>query len=158
MIVKTKKYKLDTKTYLKLGLLNIFKEQWWVLLIAVGIAALTIFYPETIWFYIIAVVGLLLYVLFWVIQFVGVTKLEQNKILFEKLSYEIDSRQVLIKLNQKQGMPMTWDKIKKVYKTKEAYVFVLSKAQFIHLPFKIFNSENEMKFLDTVLKRKEYLT
>jgi hypothetical protein len=83
--------------------------------------------------------------------------LEQNKVLFEKLSYEIDSRQILIKLNAKQGMPLTWDKILKAYKTKDAYLLVLSKAQFIHLPFRIFNSENELKFMDTILRRKEYI-
>ncbi|HYG39353.1 MAG TPA: YcxB family protein [Cytophagales bacterium] len=157
MIIKTKKYKLETKTYIKLGLLNILKEQWWVFLIAVGIAALTIFYPETIWFYIIAGVALVLYILFWVIQFAGVTQMEQNKILFEKLSYEIDSRQILIKLNPKQGMPMTWDKIKSASKLKDAFILVLSKAQFIHLPFKIFNSENEIKFMEAILKRKNYI-
>jgi hypothetical protein len=157
VIIKTKKYKLETKTYIKLALINILKEQWWVFLIAIGIAALTIFYPETIWFYIIAAVALLLYGLFWVIQFVGVTQMEQNKVLFEKLSYEIDSRQILIKLNPKQGMPLTWDKILRAHKTKDAYLLILSKAQFIHLPYKIFNSENELKFLDTILKRKEYI-
>jgi hypothetical protein len=157
VVIKTKKYKLETKKYILLGLTNILKEQWWVGLIAVGVAALTVFYPETIWFYIIAGVGLILYALFWIIQFAGVTQLEQNKVLFEKLSYEIDSRQILIKLNAKQGMPLTWDKILKAYKTKDAYLLVLSKAQFIHLPFRIFNSENELKFMDTILRRKEYI-
>ena len=157
MIIKTKKYKLENKTFIKLGLINIVKEQWWVLLIALGIAALTIFYPDTIWFYIIAGVGLLLYIAFWIIQLVGVTQMQQNKVLFEKLSYEIDSRQILIKLNPKQGMPLTWDKVQKAHKTKDAFLLTLSKAQFIHLPFKIFNSDNELKFMEAILKRKEYI-
>ena len=37
MIVKTKKYQLETSTYIKLGLTNILKEQWWVVLIAIAI-------------------------------------------------------------------------------------------------------------------------
>ncbi|MDN4166772.1 YcxB family protein [Cytophagales bacterium LB-30] len=156
MIVKTKKYKLENKTYIKLSLLNILKEQWWVGLIYLALNAGALIWPSWWWFG-GATTALVLYVLFWVIQFVGVTQLEQNKMLFEKLSYEIDSRQVLIKLNSKQGMPINWDMIKKVNMTKDAFMLVMSKAQFIHLPFKIFATDNEKKFVETILRRKNYI-
>jgi hypothetical protein len=87
----------------------------------------------------------------------GVTQMEQNKVIFEKLAYEIDSRQILMKINTKQGMPVQWNMIKRVDITKSAYVLYLSKAQFIHLPFRIFNTDNERKFLETILKRKELI-
>jgi len=77
--------------------------------------------------------------------------------MFEKLAYEIDSRQILMKLNAKQGMPINWGMIKRAQITKDAFIFTMSKAQFIFLPFKIFNSENEKKFVETILKRKGYL-
>ena len=80
-----------------------------------------------------------------------------NKIIFEKMSYEIDSRQILMKLNAQQGMPVKWELIKKVDRTKEACILTMSKAQFIYLPFKIFNTENERKFLEAILRRKGYL-
>lgn len=156
MIVKTKKYKLESGTYIKMGLVNVLKEQWWVVLIAVAIAC-GYFWIASWWWISMAILAYLLYLLFWVIQFAGVTQVEQNKMMFEKMSYEIDSRQILMKLNIKQGMPVNWNMIKKAETTKDAFVLTMSKAQFIHLPFRIFNSENDKKFMETILKRKGYL-
>ena len=81
--------------------------------------------------------------------------MEQTKMLFEKLSYQITSKDIIIWVNTKQGMPVTWDKIKKAEVRKDAFLFVLSKAQFIYLPFRIFNTDNERKFVETILRRKE---
>jgi hypothetical protein len=153
MIVKTKKYQLPTKTYIKLGMKNILKEQWWVILIAVAIASMAIFI-WSIWWIIGAVIAYGLYWLFWLIQFAGVTQMEQNKILFDKLSYEITSQQILIKINTKQGMPVKWENIKRANIGKDYFLLVMSKAQLIHLPFRVFNTDNERKFLETILKRK----
>lgn len=91
------------------------------------------------------------------IQFAGVTQLDQYKILFERLSYEISSQQILIKLNAKQGMPIKWDQIKNAKVGKKAFTLVLSKAQFVYLPYKVFKTENEKKFVETILKRKELI-
>ena len=154
MNINTKKYQMSKRTFVSLGMKNVFREQWWVFLIPIAIAALTIVYPETIWFYIIAGVGLLLYALFWLIQFTGLTQLDQAKLLFERLSYEINSRQILIKLSSKQGMPIRWEQIKKVRKTKNSITLVINKAQMIHLPMKVFNSERDIKLFETILSRK----
>lgn len=156
MIIKTKKYQLPKGTYIKMGLVNIIKEQWWVIPIALSIC-LGFLWIASIWWFIGAIIAYGLYILFWTIQFTGVTQMEQNKVIFEKLAYEIDSRQILMKLNVKEGMPVQWNMIKRVELTKNAYVLYLSKAQFIHLPFRIFNSENDRKFIETILKRKELL-
>ena len=83
--------------------------------------------------------------------------MEQNKPIFQKMAYEIDSRQILMKVNAKEGMPVQWNMIKRVAITKDAFVLYLSKAQFIHLPFRIFNSDNDKKFLEAILKRKELI-
>ncbi|MGD9327555.1 MAG: YcxB family protein [Cyclobacteriaceae bacterium] len=156
MIVKTKKYQLGTRKYIKLGMLNILRSQWWVILIALAIAAMTFIIPSN-WWWIGSLIAFVLYGLFWLIQFAGVPQLEQNKILFERLSYEITSQQILIKLNPKQGMPMKWENIKKAFIGKDFYLLILSKAQFIYLPFRIFNTENERKFMETILRRKNYI-
>ncbi len=156
MIVKTKKYKLETGTYIKMGLVNVLKQQWWVVLIAIAIACGYFWIPSWWWIF-AAVLAYVLYLLFWVVQFAGVTQMEQNKVMFEKMSYEIDSRQVLMKINTKQGMPINWSMIKSAVINKDAFVLTMSKAQFIHLPFKIFNSDNERKFVETILKRKGYI-
>jgi YcxB-like protein len=92
--------------------------------------------------------------LFWLIQFTGVTQLEQSKILFEKLSYEISSQQIMIKLSSKQGMPINWDQIKKAKVGKDKIVLIVNSAQMVYLPFKIFKTDNERKFVETILKRK----
>lgn len=156
MIVKTKKYQLPTGTYIKIALANVLKQQWWVIPIAVAIMC-GYFWIPSIWWIIGGLLGYGLYVLFWAIQFTGVTQMEQNKMIFEKMAYEIDSRQILMKINPKQGMPVQWNMIKNAQIKNEAYLLYLSKAQFIHLPFRIFNSENERKFLETILKRKELM-
>ncbi|MDW7693506.1 YcxB family protein [Flammeovirgaceae bacterium SG7u.111] len=158
MIVKTKKYQLDKNTYIGLAFKNVMIEWWWAWLVPVAIMLIPIFYaPAFGWCLGITITVIILYILFWLVQFAGVTQLEQNKVLFERLTYEIDSRQIMMKLNAKQGMPITWDKIQGAKKTKKAFLLVLSKAQFIHLPFTILRSENDIRFLETILKRKNLL-
>jgi hypothetical protein len=156
MIVKTKKYKLPNGKYIKLGMINILRQQWWVILIALAICC-GYFFIASAWWFIGAGIALILYLLFWLIQFAGVTQLDQTKMLFEKLSYEITSQQVLIKLNERQGMPLKWDQIKNAREGKDHYLLIVNKAQLIYLPFKIFKTDNERKFVGTILKRKGFI-
>ncbi|MEM6828957.1 MAG: YcxB family protein [Bacteroidota bacterium] len=156
MIVRTKKYQLPTKKYIGIAFKSVLKQQWWVFPIYLAICAGYLWIPNA-WWIIGASIGLVLYLLFWLIQFAGITQLEQGKFMFQKLSYEITSQQILIKLNPKQGMPMKWDQIKRAKKGKEDFVLFASKAQLVYLPFKIFNSKNEISFIETVLKRKGYI-
>ncbi|MFY0687936.1 MAG: YcxB family protein [Cyclobacteriaceae bacterium] len=156
MIIRTKKYQLTTKTYIGLAFNGVLKQQWWVFGIYLAICAGYFLIPN--WWWIIgATIALAVYFLFWLIQFAGVTQLEQGKFLFQRMNYEITSQQILIKLSERQGMPVKWDQIKRVRVGKDFFVLFLSKAQLIHLPYKIFKSENEIKFLKTVLKRKEFI-
>lgn len=159
MIVKTKNYKLDKKTYVSLALKNILLKQGWIAAAATVVLCLGYFIPgaDSIWWFIGAFTGLGLYLLFWWIQFYGVTQLEQGKMLFEKFSYEISSQQILMKINPREGMPMKWDQIKSATIGKDYFLLVINKAQMIHLPFKIFNTENERKFVTSVLKTKGLL-
>lgn len=156
MIVKTKKYALNKKAYRKAGMRNVLREQWWVVLIALAISSMTFVVPSN-WWWIGALIAFVLYLLFWLIQFAGVTQLEQSKMLFEKLSYEIDSRQVLIKMNSKQGMPLKWEQIKRAWMDKDQFVLVVNKAQLMLFPFNVFKTQNEIKFVETILKRKGYI-
>jgi len=153
MIVRTKKYKLPIRTYMLLGLKNIIREQWWVFLIAIGIVSIT-FFIKSVWFVVIPTVGLIIYFLFWLIQFYGVTQLAENKIVFERLGYELTSQQIIIQIDTKRGMPIAWEQIKRANQGKDYFLLVINKAHLIHLPYKIFNSKNEVKFVETILKRK----
>jgi hypothetical protein len=161
MIVKTRKYQLDNGTYIKLAMKYLLRTQWYWVFVPVGIIVINIILNLTvyqnIWIYFLAPLVVIGYLLFWLIQFTGVTQVEQNKVLFQKLLYEIDGRQILIKLNQREGMQMKWDMIKKAYKEKDHFLLVVSRAQFIHLPFSIFNSENDLKFTESLLKRKNLI-
>jgi hypothetical protein len=98
-----------------------------------------------------------IYLLFWWVQFYGVTQLEQGKMLFERFSYEITSQQIVMKLNAREGMPMKWDQIKSAQVGKNHFILWVNKAQIIHLPFKIFNTDNERKFVASILKTKGLL-
>jgi hypothetical protein len=154
MIVRTKNYKLDKGVYRKLAFRAIIKKQGWIALLAALAICLGYLLVASIWWFIAAGVGLGLYLLFWWIQFYGVTQLEQGKMLFEKFSYEISSQQILMKINPREGMPMKWDMIKAAEAGKDYYVLFVNKAQLIHLPFKIFNTDNERKFVGNILKTK----
>jgi len=156
MIVKTKKYKMPTGIYIKLAFSNLIKDQWWVMIIYLSICAGYFVLPNH-WWITGASIAFLIYILFWLIQFAGISQLEQGKFMFEKLSYEINSQQILLKISANQGMPMKWDMIKRAKMGKDYFVFTVNKAQLIHLPFKIFNTNNEIKFVETILKRKGYL-
>ncbi|GAA4827315.1 YcxB family protein [Algivirga pacifica] len=158
MIVKTKKYQLDTQTYIRLALANVLKEQWWVWFIPAAILLIPIVWSAALWWCVgIAATASILYLLFWSIQFAGAAQMEQSKILFEKLSYEIDSRQVLIKLNPREGMPLKWDQIQKVKREKDAFVLVVSRGHVMYWPFRIFKSDNDIRFVEAVLRRKGFL-
>ncbi|MFC5412781.1 YcxB family protein [Larkinella bovis] len=184
MIIKTKKYALDQKTYISLAMRSWVKQNWYwgfvplALILINVILNLTGVYSNW-WIYLVIVLLTILYVLFWAVQFTGITQMEQTKTLFQKYVYEIDSRQILLKLNAREGGILKWDQIRSVTKDKDAYIMVVSNdqamtgmkvnwlakivakgmknAQFIYLPYSIFTTENELKFMDTLLKRKGFL-
>lgn len=154
MIVKTKNYKLEKKTYINLAFKNILAQQGWIAGLATVAICLLYFWVASIWWFIGAFIALGLYLLFWYIQFYGVTQLEQGKMLFEKFHYEITSQQITMKLNAREGMPFKWDQIKKAQIGPDYFVLFINKAQLIHWPFRIFNTENERKFVTSILKAK----
>ena len=153
MIVKTKNYRLEKSTYIKLAFTTVLKQQWWVGLIVVAISLGYVWVPSWWWFF-AAFMGAGLYLLFWWLQFYGVTQLEQGKMLFERYSYEISSQQLVMKLNPREGMPMKWDQFKSAKVGKDYFALFVSKAQMVYLPFKIFNTDNERKFVASILKNK----
>ncbi|GAB3705272.1 hypothetical protein GCM10027592_37550 [Spirosoma flavus] len=184
MIVKTKKYALEQKTYINIALRQWVKQNWtWAfvplaLILLNVVLSLTGVYPNY-WIYIVIVLLTILYVLFWAVQITGISQMEQSKALFQKYVYEIDSRQILMRINAKEGGILKWSQIDSVIKDKDAYILFLdnaeamanvkaswiaktvtkglAKAQFIYLPFNIFTSDNDLRFMDALLKRKSLL-
>lgn len=156
---KTKKYQVPVNTYVKIGLNHISKEWWWAYLVPVGLILIGFLAGKgwLIGLSITALVVTILYLVFWSAQFYGLSQLPQGKVLFDKLSYEFDHRQIRIMKTQKEGMAMQWENIKKVSRTKTAFILKLSPVQFIHLPFDIFQSENDLKFTEKLFERKGLL-
>jgi hypothetical protein len=154
MIIKTKNYKLEKKTYIRIALNAVLKQQGWMALVGALVISLGYLWIASVWWFIVAIFGLGLYLLFWWIQFYGVTQLEQGRMLFEKFSYEISSQQIVMKLNPREGMPLKWDQIKRASIGKDFFALFVNRAQVIYLPFKIFNTENERKFVASILKTK----
>lgn len=153
MMVKTKNYRLEKKDYIRFAFWGVLRQQWWAGLIVVAIC-LGFIWIQSIWWFVAALLGAGLYMLFWYIQFYGVTQLDQGKMLFERFSYEITSQQIIMKLNAREGMPMKWDMIKKAIVGKDYFLLIVNKAQIVHLPFRIFNTDNERKFLLSILRTK----
>tara|TARA_B100000242_G_C43043852_1_gene487134 strand:+ start:1571 stop:2044 length:474 start_codon:yes stop_codon:yes gene_type:complete len=156
MIIRTKKFQMNKSQYIKKGFFNLLIEQWWVLIIYLGICGMYYFIPS-LWWIIGGSIALFLYLIFWLIQFFGVTQVEQSSYMFERLSYEISSNQLMMKINNKQGMPIKWESIKKVKIQSDGFLFKLNVVQFIIFPFRVFNNENEIRFLKSILNRKGYV-
>jgi hypothetical protein len=153
---KTKKYQVPVNTYVKIGLSNVAKDWWWAFLVPLVLIVLGIVIGGG-WMWgllITAIVLTLVYFIFWGAQFYGLSQIPQGKVLFDKLSYEFEQKQIKIMKSQKEGMMMPWENIKKVTKTKNAFVLKLSLVQYIHLPFDIFQSENDLKFTEKLFERK----
>ncbi|WP_019989544.1 hypothetical protein [Rudanella lutea] len=184
MTIKTKRYAIDQKTYINVALKQWLRDNWKYIFIPIAfiflnaVLGITGIYPN-IWIYVVIFLLTILYVLFWAVQITGISQMEQSKPLFEKYVYEIDSRQILMRINAKEGGLLKWEQIKAVEKNKNAYIFYLnsedalrnvkanwfakfvtrglSKAQFLYLPFNIFTSDHDVRFLETILKRKSLL-
>lgn len=158
MVIKTKKYKLETNLFVRLGIENILREWWWVWFVPLAIMLIPIFVDGAFWWcFGITLTLIILYFLFWGAVFMGMPQLEQTKVLFERLWYEIDSRQILVKVDAKRGMQMSWDQIKKAKSGKDFFLLTLSRFQFIYLPHDIFKMPHEIKFFETLLKNKNLI-
>lgn len=177
LAIRTKKNQLDKNKYAKMALLQVWKKEWWRALIPLVIFLLPAVFAFSWWWVAAAFIVTLLFVLIRSAQVMGVTQMEQGNVLFERVAYEIDQRQILLKRNDREGMALQWDMIEKVTQKNESYFFYLKPPSadqlpkgwkgwlaktfnvpiFLHLPFRIFNSSNDLKLLDSMLRRKNFI-
>jgi hypothetical protein len=163
MIIKTKKFALDKKKYISMAFSRQIKKSWYWLLIplAVMILGVALHFSgvyKNWWILITAFIGGLLYIAFWYIQFYAATTMEQNAQMFDKFAYEIDSRQIMVKLNKKEGGIIKWETIQGAEKLgEEGFLLHISRGQFLHFPKNVFNSDHDMKLMDNILRRKGLL-
>lgn len=154
MKVTTRNYRMEKDVYIRLAFRAVLKQQWWASLIALAICCCYFWIPSFWWLF-SGVLAYGLFALFWWIQFYGITQLEQGKMLFEKFSYEITSVQILMKLDARQGMPLNWSQVQRAVVGKDYFLLFINKAQLVYWPFKIFATENERKFVLSILRNKK---
>lgn len=162
MIVKTKKFALDKKHYIRKAFAGqINKLKWWFLIPAgVAVLGLGLHFSgvyKNWWILITAIIGALLFAGFWYLQFYAATQMDQNKQMFEKFAYEVDSRQILVKLNAKEGGMIKWDMVQWAEKDHTGFYLHMGRGQFLHFRNDVFNSEHDQKLFESILRRKNLL-
>ncbi len=156
MTIHTKKIALQRNTYIKLALLHLLRRQWWVGALAMLLTAAIHYLGWGRWA-IVPPILLLLYFLFWLVQFYGATVVEDSTFIFERMSYQINSQQIILQLTPKQGMAIGWGQIKTAKARKKGFVLFLSAAHLIYLPHHIFKGTHEIRFVHMLLQRKKLI-
>ena len=177
LAIRTKKYQLDTNTYTRMAMTQVWRKEWWYALIPFAIGVLPAAIWPSWWWLASGLVLTILYVLLRSSLVTGVTQMEQTKPLFERVNYEIDNRQLLVKLSDKQGMNLGWDMIGRAKISPDGYLLWLKQGEapadvagwrrwvartfdapiFILMPPRIFNSPTDIKLFEAILRRKNLL-
>ncbi len=180
LAIRTKKTQLTTDAYTRMVMGEVWKKDWVYALIPFALGLLPAIFVHSWWWIVLAVVLTILFVLFRSAQVTGVTQLEQSKPLFERMAFEMDNKQILLRVGpEKEGkaMQLTWDLIDRARRDAEAYTLYLKPGTppagmaawrlwlartfdvpvFLHLPLRVFNSPNDVKLFDAMLRRKNLL-
>ena len=177
LAIRTKKTQLTTDAYTRLVMGEVWKKDWVYALIPFALGLLPAIFVHSWWWIILAVVLTILFVLFRSAQVTGVTQMEQSKPLFERMNFEMDNKQLLLRVGPEKAMQLTWDMIGRVRRDADAYLLYLKPGTppadtagwrvwlartfdvpvFLHLPQRIFNSPNDVKLFEAMLRRKNLL-
>lgn len=158
MKVVTKKFELEKKKYISLGVKILLKKEGIWALIPLAIIIAGFFIPRGFgWMLSLALVGAIGYVGFRILQMVGFTQHEMSKTFFYRVSYELDGKHLMLKVDAKNGMPIEWKNFKEVFKMKDGYLLSIARGQFIFLPFDIFKTENDKKLSEVIFTRKNLI-
>jgi hypothetical protein len=156
--VKTKRYQLPQKIFIQIGFIAAIKKYWWGFPIPLVLLIFGFIWPSAmLWMVIACLTLMLLYALFWYIQFYGITQLPQGKTLFERYSYQFENERMMIMKNDREGMVIKWAQVQKAEIREQAFLLWISKVQFFYLPFSIFGSTNDVRWTEALLKRKKLL-
>ena len=149
---------MPTQVFIRIGFVNALLQFWWAFFVPLVIAAAGLIWMDYwYWFSIGAVLVTGLYLLFWYIQFYGITQLPQGKTLFERYSYEFKNENIVVKKSEKEGMILNWPQIVKAESREEALLLWVGRFQFFYIPNTIFTSDNDRRWVETVLRRKKLL-
>ncbi len=158
--VFTKKTQLDNKTYISICMKKALKKFWYAFLVPPVIILPGLYWTGAlIWLVVAALVITILYLLFWYVQFYGMAMLPQGKPLFERQLYAItpDYLGIMKKETDPQGMMIPWDKIETVERTADSFIFHLTLAHIVIIPFNVFNSQQDQNYTESILRRRSLL-
>ena len=177
LAIRTKKTQLTTDMYTRLVMGEVWKKDWYYALIPFALGLLPALFVHSWWWLALSVVLTVLFVLFRSAQVTGVTQMEQSKPLFERMNFEMDNKQLLLRVGPEKAMQLTWDMIGKARRNADAYLLYLKPGTppadtagwrlwlartfdvpvFLHLPLRDFNSPNDLKLFEALLRRKSLL-
>lgn len=177
LAIVTKKTQFDTNAYTRLAMAEVWRKDWVYALVPFAIGLLPAIVWHSWWWLALSAVLTLLFVLLRSAQVTGVTQMEQSKPLFERMSFEMDQKQLLLRVSKEKAMQLTWDMISKVRRDGDAYLLHLKPGAppegtapwrlwlartfdvpvFLHLPQRVFNSDNDRKLFEALLRRKNLL-
>ena len=175
--IKTKKYQFETSAYTRIAMAEVWRKEWWYALIPFVVGVLPAIIWHSWWWLALGVVLALLYALLRSAQVTGITQMEQSKPLFERMSYEADQRQLILRQSEQRAMALPWDQIGRVGREPDAYLLYLKPGVppaelaawrkwvartfdvpvFLHLPLRLFNNDNDRKLFEALLRRKGLL-
>lgn len=177
LAIRTKKYQFDTNTYTRLAMAEVWRREWWYAAVPFAVGLLPALFVHSWWWLALAVVLTVLYALLRSAQVTGVTQMEQSKPLFERMSYELDQRHIVLRQTEQKALAMSWESIGRVRRDPDGFRLYLKPGEapaelagwrrwvartfdvpvFLHLPLRLFNSDNDRKLFEALLRRKNLL-
>lgn len=158
--VFTRKTEMDKKLYINMALKKALRKYWFAFFVPPALLIPGFIWPSSmIWMVVTSIVVTILYVLFWYMQFYGMTILPQGKQLFEKQLFAILPEYIGVMKSEKdpQGMMLPYDKIEQVEKTGNSYIIHLTMAHIVIMPFDIFQSQQDMNYFEALLRKYKLL-
>ena len=156
MRISTGYYRFPEGLYIRVGFFNALREQWYISFVLFFLIGLSIYFRDSICIVICCIIEVL-YLLFWVVQFYGITKLPQMKIMFQRIFFEFNDDQILMHVDTRSAAQIKWGMIKSCRKMKDCYFFFITKANILYVPFKAFKSKSDLNLFEVLLKVKNVI-
>ena len=156
MQIRTNKHQIPKKLYIRTCFEQVMRDYWWAWGIPPLFLIVGIFYAFWTMFT-IAITLAILYPLFAYLVLMALSEVPENKAMFSRLSFDISPQNITMRINPREGMNVTWDKIKKVVIKEDYFMMHMERFQFLHIPIKIFKNKNDVGLFKLILRRKGFL-
>ena len=175
--IKTKKYQFDPNTYTRIAMGEVWRKEWWRALIPFAVGVLPAAIWPSWWWLLLGVALAAVFALVRSSLVTGITQQEESKFLFERMNYEADQRQLILRQSEQKAMALPWNAIGRVRREPDAFLLYFKSGDppaelapwrrwiartfavplFLHLPLRLFNNDNDRKLFEALLRRKGLL-